>query len=208
MDYGALAWHNEFWGSDNTDPLKRIFIQWGEGTIYPPKAIASHVSASPNHQTGRIYPLKFRFDVAMSGRLGMELQPSSLDEGEKAFAREAIANYKKHIRPLVSGGDLYRLASPYDKPAYRAAEIFVSKDKKKAVLFVWYLDFERQNLRPCLQIAGLDAGKNYRITELNVEKSCFAGNGRAFSGEFLAQAGIELNLTKPYQSAVFILETE
>ena len=208
VDYGALARHNEFWGSDNTDPLKRIFIQWGEGMIYPPKAIASHVSASPNHQTGRIYPLKFRFDVAMSARLGMELQPSSLNEEEKAFARVAIDNYKKHIRPLVTGGDLYRLASPYDTPAYRAAEVFVSKDKRKAVLFVWYLDFARQALNPCLQIVGLDASKSYKITELNVEKSCFAGNGKSFSGEFLAQAGIKLNLTKPYQSAVFILESE
>ena len=95
LDYGALKYHNEFWTSDNTDPLSRIFIQYGTNLIYPPVGTASHVSTSPNHQTMRVTPLKFRFDVAMTGRLGMELQPKDIQGKDREFAMEAIKNYKQ-----------------------------------------------------------------------------------------------------------------
>ena len=77
-------------------------------------AMACHISASPNHQTGRIIPLKYRIDVAMSGRLGMEIQPKNMTEAEKTLCRNAIAEYKQ-IRPVVQMGNLYRLQSPFDK---------------------------------------------------------------------------------------------
>ena len=45
--------------------------------------------------------LKFRFDLAASGRLGMELQPKNMSEEEKDFARRAIASYKE-FRDIVA----------------------------------------------------------------------------------------------------------
>ena len=54
------------------------------------------VSADKNHQTGRYLPLKFRFDVAMSGRLGMEMQPEDMTETDKEFTQRAIQAYKRH----------------------------------------------------------------------------------------------------------------
>ena len=90
VNYGVLPYYDEFWTSDNTDALQRIYMQWGVSNFYPAVAMASHVSASPNHQTGRNVPLKLRFDVAMSGRLGLELQPSKMTGKEKEFARRAI----------------------------------------------------------------------------------------------------------------------
>ena len=121
VNYGVLPYYDEFWTSDNTDALQRIYMQWGVSNFYPAVAMASHVSASPNHQTGRNVPLKLRFDVAMSGRLGLELQPSKMTGKEKEFARRAIADYKE-IRPIVQQGDLYRLISPcllYTSPSPR-----------------------------------------------------------------------------------------
>ncbi|MDR1090708.1 MAG: alpha-galactosidase, partial [Prevotella sp.] len=38
IDYGSLPYHNEFWTSDNTDPLKRLYIQYSTNLIYPPVA--------------------------------------------------------------------------------------------------------------------------------------------------------------------------
>lgn len=102
-------------------------MQWGVSNFYPAVAMASHVSASPNHQTGRNVPLKLRFDVAMSGRLGLELQPSKMTGKEKEFARRAIADYKE-IRPIVQQGDLYRLISPYDKTGY-ASLMYVAPER-------------------------------------------------------------------------------
>lgn len=108
------AYFDKFWVSDNTDALQRIYMQWGTSYFFPAIAMASHISAAPNHQTFRVIPLKYRIDVAMSGRLGMEIQPKNMAEEEKTLCRKAIADYKT-IRPVVQFGDIYRLVSPYDR---------------------------------------------------------------------------------------------
>lgn len=108
------AYFDKFWVSDNTDALQRIYMQWGTSYFFPAIAMASHISAAPNHQTFRVIPLKYRIDVAMSGRLGMEIQPKNMTEEEKTLCRKAIADYKT-IRPVVQFGDIYRLVSPYDR---------------------------------------------------------------------------------------------
>ena len=84
INYGLLPYYDEFWTSDNTDALQRIFIQWGVSNFFPAVAMASHVSVDTNYQTGRKTPLKLRFDVAMSGRMGMELQPAHMTDEDKA----------------------------------------------------------------------------------------------------------------------------
>ena len=139
MDFGFLRYADEFWTSDRTDPVSRVMIQWGCSQFYPASAMACHVTASPNHQTGRETPLKYRFDVAMSGRLGFELHPKDLTSEELAYAKGRVAEYKR-IRPIVQCGDLYRLASPYEHPY--AAFLYVSEDKAKAVVFALGLDRE------------------------------------------------------------------
>ena len=96
--YGVMPYFNEFWVSDNTDALQRLFIQWGTSYFYPSIAMAQHVSASPNHQTGRIVPLKFRFDIAMTGRLGMEIQPKNMNADEKEFSKKPLTLIKEFVR--------------------------------------------------------------------------------------------------------------
>lgn len=65
--------------------------------------MAAHVTASPNHQTKRVTPLKFRFDVAMSGRLGFELQPCDMTKEEVEFSKRRWAEYKRSA-PWSSSG--------------------------------------------------------------------------------------------------------
>ena len=205
MDYGALHYCNEAWTSDNTEAVSRVFIQYGTNLIYPAIVCGSHVSAVPNHQTGNVTPLKFRFDVACSGRLGMELQPSDMTGSEKDFARKAIESYKGY-RDLVCYGDLYRLGNPYSDDCY--ALMYVSPDKSRAVVFAYTLKFMGRTRRPLFRLSGLDGGKSYRITELNVDKSCFWGHGKVFTGSYLKGHGINPNMEKVYSSAVFYLEAE
>ena len=85
-NYGYLPYFDEFWVSDNTDALQRIYMQWGTSYFFSAIAMASHISAAPNHQTFRTVPLKYRIDVAMSGRLGMEIQPKNMTDEEKSCA--------------------------------------------------------------------------------------------------------------------------
>lgn len=206
LDYGALKYHNEYWTSDNTDPLSRIFIQYGTTLIYPPVGAASHVSTSPNHQTLRMTPLKFRFDVAMTGRLGMELQPKDIQGDDRVFAEEAIKNYKEFVRPLVTRGDLYRLKSPYDEGGW-ASQLFVSKEKEAAVLYAFSLEPHLRGIYPTIKLNGLDKNKKYQITEINKNgKSRFWGDGQTFSADYLMNVGVELQIADQFESAVFMLE--
>ena len=205
VEYGALEHFDEFWTSDNTEALSRNFIQYGTSMIYPAVAIGSHVSAVPNHQSGNITPLKFRFDVACSGRLGMELQPKDMPDDEKDFAKVAIGSYKTY-RDLISSGDLYRIKSPYESDF--CSMMYVSKDKKRAVVFAYCLKYQGRTLIPQLRLFGLDPEKNYKVTELNVKKSTFWGSGSTFKGDYLIESGLNPKLVKIYDSAVFYLEEE
>lgn len=205
LDFGALKYHDEFWASDNTNALDRVFIQYGTNTFFPAMATGSHVSTSPNHQTGMITPLKFRFDVAMSGRLGMELQPKDISEAEYEFAKQAINDYKT-IRPIVQLADLYRLISPYDENGW-ASLMYVAKDMGQAVFFAYSLKYHGRTTFFETKLKGLDPGKQYKITELNVEsgKSSFYGNGKTFSGDYLMKTGISLKIGNPFDSTVLLL---
>jgi alpha-galactosidase len=199
LDFGSLSRHHEFWASDNTDAFSRVFIQWGTGHFYPAMAMAAHVSRSPNQQNGNLSPLKARFDVAMAGRLGMELQPSDLTEEETVFARQCIAEYKR-IREVVQKGDLYRLMSPYKEKL--SALMYVTPEQNRAVLFAYVTVFH--NEFPVIRPRGLDPAKRYRVEELNRirEEPVFNGHGKIFSGNFLMNFGLRLNMSRANDSAV------
>lgn len=207
VDLGVLKYHQEVWTSDNTDALSRVFIQYGTNMIYPAVVTGSHVSATPNHQTGNQTSLKFRFDVAMGGRLGMELQPQSLSPSERDFARQAIGQYKTLIRPLVMQGDLYRLLSPYDDHGF-CAYMYAAKDKASAVVYAYCLKYQGRTHFPQFRLSGLSPEKRYRVKEINAvgNKSVYWGNGQVFSGQYLMNEGLNLRLTQCCSSAVFHIE--
>ncbi|MBD5299405.1 MAG: alpha-galactosidase, partial [Bacteroides sp.] len=168
--------------------------QWGTSYFFPAITMASHISASPNHQTNRIVPLKFRTDVAMSGRLGMEIQPKNMTEEEKEQTRKAIADYKK-VRDVVQFGDIYRLLSPYDGKG-AASLMYVKPDKSDAVYYWWKTEtFVNQQL-PRVTMAGLDPEKMYVVTELNrVDNEPLPFEGKEYSGSFLMSNGLEMPLS-------------
>ena len=196
-NYGVLPYFDEFWVSDNTDALQRIYMQWGTSYFFPAIAMGSHISATPNHQTSRTIPLKYRVDVAMSGRLGMEIQPKNMTEEEKALCKNAIAEYKK-IRPVVQLGDIYRLLSPYDNQGV-ASLMYVSPEKNKAVFYWWKLEqFCNQHL-PRVKMAGLSPEKLYKIHELNrIDNILLKFEDQVFTGEYLMANGLEI----PYKHTV------
>jgi alpha-galactosidase len=207
VEYGALKYHDEVWTSDNTDAYTRIFIQYGMSHIYPSLVMGSHVSAVPNHQNGSVTPLKFRFDMAMSGRLGMELQPKDLSAEEKAFARMVIANYKE-LRSTINYGDLYRLHSPYDGKGY-SSFMYVDKDKSRAVVYTFRFNYSGRDSQCVIKLNGLDPQKRYRIREINLlgkSKPIFWGEGKELGGEYLINDGMNFKLNNVFTSSVHVVE--
>ena len=190
-NWGVLPYFDEFWVSDNTDPLQRIYIQWGTSYFYPAIAQAAHISASPCHATHRTTPIKYRADVAMSGRLGIELQPKHMTPFEKEFCKNAIATYKQ-IRPIVQFGDQYRLHSPYDGDGV-AALIYVDEPKDHAVYFWYKTEDFRSHKYPRVTLDGLDPAKKYKVTELNrIDKKPLKCEGKVYTGEWLMQNGLDI----------------
>ena len=193
-NWGILPWFDEFWTSDNNDALQRIYMQWGTSYFFPAIAMASHVSASPNHQTFRRIPAKFRTDVAMSGRMGLEMQPKNMNDEDRALVANAISEYKK-IRPIVQFGDLYRLQSPFDKKGV-ASLMYVTPEKDDAVFFWWKTETFMNQQLPRIPMAGLDPDKRYVVTELNrIDNEPLPFEGKEFSGDFLMANGLEIPLT-------------
>ncbi len=190
-NYGLLPYFDEFWVSDNTDGLQRIYMQWGTSYFFPAIAMASHISAVPNHAVFRTTSLKYRCDVAMSGRLGMEIQPKNMTDDEKAFCRQVITDYKR-VRPVIQFGDLYRLHSPYAGDNL-ASLMYVSKDKQQAVFFWWKLETLKNQHVPRIKMAGLDPDKFYTVHELNrIDNKPLPCEGKSYSGAFLMQTGLEM----------------
>jgi len=189
--WGVLPYFDEFWVSDDTDALQRVYMQWGTSYFFPAMAMASHISAAPNHQTHRVVPLKYRIDVAMSGRLGMEIQPKDMTEEEKALCKNAIEEYKQ-IRPVVQQGDIYRLLSPYAGKDL-ASMMYVAEDKSQAVFYWWKLEaFVNQHL-PRVKMAGLDPNKMYKVHELNrIDVRPLSCEGKSYSGAYLMNHGLEI----------------
>ncbi|NJM14838.1 MAG: alpha-galactosidase [Bacteroidales bacterium] len=218
VDYATIDYFHEFWASDDTDAWQRIFIQWGTSHFFPAIAMAAHVSDVPNGISQRDIPLKFRFDVAMSGRLGLELQPGHMTPEEKAFSKKAIEGYKK-IRDIVQLGDLYRLASPYEGDL--SSLMYVSEDKDSAVVFLYQRQWHVGTHMPNIKLKGLQQEHQYSIKEINclTSKSHFNKDNLLFSGDFLMQNGVEISyegsnsaLSLPfrseYKSYVLLLEKE
>ena len=208
-DYGFLRYADEFWGSDDSDARERVFIQWGESQFYPACAIAAHVTGVPNHQTRRMTSLKYRFDVAMSCRLGFELHPKDLSQDELAFAKNCVADYKR-LRPTIQQGDLYRLVSPYGN-AY-ASVMYVNEAKDHAVVFLWGLTRGNWSDYPApLALDGLDPAKRYRVREINRfgkgDLHCRVDN-LVLGGDSLQAMGLPVRLRGDYDSGVFELTAE
>lgn len=111
FDAGMMYYTPQIWCSDNTDAIDRLRIQYGTSFGYPVSVVGSHVSAVPNHQTGRKTPLHTRGVVAMSGTFGYELNLMKLSEEEKQEIREQIAEYKSYAS-IIQNGLYYRLSDP------------------------------------------------------------------------------------------------
>ena len=205
-NYGLLPYFDEFWVSDNTDALQRVYIQWGTSLFFPSNAMAQHIGGAPYWNTGgRVIPIKFRCDVAMSGRLGIELQPKHMNDEEKLQCTTCFADYKE-LRQTVQTGDLYRLQNPYNRKGI-ASLMYVNEHKSQAVLFAYKVDNYYSMPIPRFRLQGLDPDATYTLTEKDVkawQKPC-ALSGKQFSGQFLMEVGVEIPLDWDYASRVFEL---
>lgn len=194
FDPGMLYYMPQTWTSDDTDAAERLKIQYGTSLVYPVSAMGAHVSAVPNHQVGRITPLSFRGDVAMSGNFGYELDLTKFTPEEKELAKAQVANYKE-IRSLVQQGNLYRLQSPFE--GNDTAWMFVSEDQREALVYYFRVLAVPHPPRRMLRLSGLNPDFDYRLEE----------SGEVCGGDCLMQAGLLLpELQRDFVSGCYRLK--
>jgi alpha-galactosidase len=202
-DYEALKYFTEFWCSDNTDPVERLFIQWNFSQFFPVKAMSAHVTS-----WNKAASIKFRTDVAMMCKLGFDVSLKELNQQERIFCREAVSNYHR-LKSIILDGDFYRLVSPYE--TNHAAVMHVGKTKDKAVLYTYDI-YPRygEKLYP-VKLQGLDPQKKYRIREINLmpeRKSSLRENDRIYTGDYLMKVGINTFATSRMNSRIIELISE
>ena len=198
VDYGALRYFTEFWASDDTDPLERVYIQWGYSYFFPSFAVCNHITSWGKQS------LKFRTDVAMMGKMGYDIQINGFTEKELKFSQDAIANYKR-LSDVIWHGDLYRLISPYEED--RAVLMYVNSSKDKAVLFAYTLNSRFGETFNRVRLQGLDPVKTYNIREINVQPDGQrfrpSESGKSYSGDYLMKIGLNVGSGAALSSTVF-----
>ena len=186
-DYEALKYFTEFWCSDNTDPVERIFIQWGFSQFFPAKAMCAHVTGW-NRNTS----IKFRTDVASMCKLGFDLGLKDLSKDELTYCQEAVANWKR-FQPAIMDGTQYRLVSPYE--SNHMAVNYVSQDKSQAILFAYDIHPRFQEKLMAVKLQGLNPDAMYKIEEINLmphTASTLKANGKVLSGDYLMKVGLDV----------------
>ena len=194
FDPGMLFYMPQTWTSDDTDAVERLKLQYGTSFVYPASSMGAHVSAVPNHQTGRTVPLKMRGDVALGGNFGFELDPGKLLPEELEEAKQMVSRVKS-LRDLTRRGTFWRLLSPFEGQV--TAWSFVSENRKE-VLLCAYSALSVPNSAPtrvCLH--GLIPEAGYKTED-----------GRLFSGAALMYHGITLPLRGDFSSTVLLLKAD
>ena len=154
--------------------------------------MGAHVSAVPNHQTGRITSMKLRGDVALGGNFGYELDLSKLNEEDTETVREQV-QFVKQVRSLTQTGTFTRLVSPFNGKV--AAWQFVNDDASEALLCVYRTMVMPTEPPMLIHMVGLDENATY------VDDA-----GERYSGAALMHFGAWIHLKADYESKVIHLK--
>lgn len=202
VDYAALQYFTEFWPSDNTDPLERIFMQWEYSYFYPAISSSNHVTDWGKQS------IKYRTDVAMMGKLGFDIVVSKLDAGDLQFCQEAIKTYNT-IKPIIWQGDQYRLQNPAGNEV--AAMLYLNEEKTSGIIFNYLINnrYATGSKRP-IRLKGLDPQKRYYLKELNLYPGTRTAinSSKSYTGEFLMTVGYNPDVRGDRTSVVLELKAE
>jgi alpha-galactosidase len=196
VDYNALQYFTEYWPSDNTEPIERIFIQCEYSYFYPAIASSNHVTDWGKE------PLKFRVDVAMMGKLGFDIVVDKLNPTDLEFCKNAVKTYDG-LKQIIWQGQQYRLSSPRENSV--ASIMYVDSAKTSAVMFNYLVNYRYdQGSKGPIKLKGLDPSKRYQLTEVNLYpgKASDIGQQQVYSGDFLMKIGFNPQVDSGHTSVV------
>ncbi len=198
VDYGALKYYTEFWPSDNTAPVDRVYMHWDYSRFFPANTMCAHVT-----EWSRDASIKYRTDIACMGKLGFDIDVEELEAEELVFCKQAVKSYDTYKETLWFG-DQYRLQSPYDH--HFGSFQFVDESKDHAIWFSYLVEqrYEINYSVEPLRLQGLDPDKNYQIKELNLFPGTTSplDSKKIYSGDFLMKVGFNPDVSRARNSVV------
>lgn len=200
-DVRGLNYFTEFWCSDNTDPVERLFIQWGYSHFLPAKAMCAHVT-----DWNRSSSVKFRVDVAFQGKLGFDIGLKGLSDDDRAYCRQAIKEYKR-LENVVWAPNLYRLVSPYE--SQHCVVQRVTDDKAHSLLFAYDIHPRYGERLMNTRLRGLDPDALYRVREVCLmpgRQSRLACHDKSYTGDYLMKVGLKVLSSGQLVSHIIELE--
>jgi alpha-galactosidase len=199
VDYAALKYFTEFWPSDNTDPMERIFMQWEYSYFYPAVASSNHVT-----DWGK-QPIKFRTDVAMMGKLGFDIVVAKLSDNDLKFCQGVIKTYNE-VKPIIWQGQQYRLANPTEGSV--ASMLYLNAEQSEGIIFNYLVNnrYSEGSKLP-IKLKGLNPSKKYKFKEVNVYPGAQSAidESKVYSGDFLMQVGFNPSVSTERTSVVLKL---
>ncbi|NDV67327.1 alpha-galactosidase [Dysgonomonas sp. 25] len=202
-DYEGLKYFSEFWCSDNTDPVDRLYIQWNFSQFFPIKSMAAHVTS-----WNKSASIKFRTDVAMMCKLGFDISLKELSDDEREFCKQAVKNYNS-LKDVILNGNFYRLVSPYESE--HTSVMHVSQNKNKAVVYAYDIFPLFGDKRYPIKLQGLDPTKKYKVEEINLmpgASSRLSENGNIYTGDYLMKIGLDAFTSSRMNSKVIELTAQ
>ncbi|KAA2243238.1 alpha-galactosidase [Chitinophaga agrisoli] len=200
VDYAALQYFTEYWPSDNTDPMERIFMQWEYSYFYPAISSSNHVT-----DWGK-QPLKFRTDVAMMGKLGFDVAVSKLSAPDLQFCQQAIKTYDA-VKSIIWQGEQYRLSNPRESSV--AAILYLDEKQSSGVIFNYLVNNRYgEGSHAPIRMKGLKPAAKYKIREVNLYPGTKSGikEDKTYSGDFLMKIGFNPNVNAHRTSVVLQID--
>ena len=210
-DAGMVPFVHRFWTSDNIDAVARVAMQRGFLAFLPPEMMGTHVGASPAHATGRSQSIAFRAAIACMGHFGVELDPATLDDEERTELARWIAVYKRWRDVLHAG--CVDLGEASDGLLWQAQ----GSEQRRLLFCIRTRPPQDRRPQPLLLPFAASAAK-WQVRLLEMAETAHGGLPRAdlfhrmadepvaFSGSWLAEAGLPMPLQKAESIAIFLLE--
>ena len=192
FDTGMLYYSPQIWCSDDTDAIERLQIQYGTSFAYPVNTMGAHVSAVPNHQTGRVTPIATRACVAMAGTFGYELDVNKMTDEEKEAVKRQIQIFKEQY-DLISYGDYYRLTD-VQKSSCAVWET-AAKDGSEALVSAVWKHVQATPAFLNVKVRGLCEDGMYRVMRTALKKKDAGAQEKedqVISGSSLMHGGLPI----------------
>ncbi|MCW8332294.1 alpha-galactosidase [Vibrio paucivorans] len=211
IDYEILKRTCRFWTSDCNDALERQTIQKHMGIFFPPEVMGAHIGPKHSHTTRRTHSINLRGLTALTGHMGVELDPVKESESEK----QAFAHYitlHKHYRELLHHGRSFYLDNIDDTHlAYGVS------NGSQSIVIVCQLAMPDYALPDPIRLIELNPSANYHIKLVDYPQSSaslmkenagwWESGELVANGEWLMNMGLSLPILDP-EAALLLEVTE